>query len=407
MKMKSIFLSMLAIAALASCTTENFNVDPPGPGTGPQEGEKMEVNISIKGAEKTKAANAAKKDTKINDITVFFLDGAGKIITKHFLSTVTDPKISVDGGGIATATIDTRSTVTKMMVIANVGEDRTKSTFDVSTQTQLLGVTENLLGTESPNAGTTPIQVTEYVIMSGTGDVTNMTPSIEGGPSTASASVDLTFIPAKITISNIQLGKDVQGVYGTNFTFTRAFLLNVQTKSHYFPAGNVGGGSYIPDAKLFINGYTWNTKWGDDPNHTVVNEFNQDLTIKDMTGPATDQAHWYVFENNPTSAATSENPTILVLEVNWMKASAAETAGEAVYEPKWFNVIFAPGDKGVIKAGQAYNVTFTINSDFRTEAQGGNGGGTDKPGDINVSANVSVTVTPTDWANNAQEKPFN
>lgn len=45
--MKSIFLSMLAIAALASCTKENFNVDPPVP-----QGEKMLVDITLSSGKK-------------------------------------------------------------------------------------------------------------------------------------------------------------------------------------------------------------------------------------------------------------------------------------------------------------------------------------------------------------------
>ena len=72
-----------------------------------------------------------------------------------------------------------------------------------------------------------------------------------------------------------------------------------------------------------------------------------------------------------------------------------------------FNVIFAPGDKGEIKAGQAYNVALTFNGDFRPEDEGGNGGGgDDNPDQPNVNANVAITVTPADWTDQSTEKPF-
>ena len=55
MKVKSIFVSMLAIAALASCSRQEF-VDP---GLGPQEGSKMLVDITLSNGEQTKAQGVA------------------------------------------------------------------------------------------------------------------------------------------------------------------------------------------------------------------------------------------------------------------------------------------------------------------------------------------------------------
>lgn len=73
-----------------------------------------------------------------------------------------------------------------------------------------------------------------------------------------------------------------------------------------------------------------------------------------------------------------------------------------------FNVIFAPGEAGVIEAGKAYNVALTFNGDFRPEEDGGGsgGGGTDTPDEQNLPTNVSVSVTPASWTDTSTNKPF-
>lgn len=395
--MKSIFLSMLAIAALASCTKENFNVDPPTP-----QGDKMLVDITLTSGEPTKASGVATvaEDKAINNVTVFFLNATDQIVSKQYLAGAsltndqTDPTIK-------TATVETRSTATQMMVIANIGEDRTTTTLNVSTKAQLQAVVQSLITTD---ANPLPVQVKTDVLMSGEGTVDNMTASQDGSPSTATSAVTLNFISAKISLTKIELGNSAKGTYGTDFTFTRAFLLNVQTNSWYFPTAS----SYIPDPKAYANGTAWEASWGTDPGYPVVADYAQAFNFANMNAPQTDLAHWYVFENNPASVASTENPTILVIEIEWTKVKANPTAGVTEEKvKKMFNVIFAPGDKGVIEAGKAYNVDLTFNGDFRPESEGGNGGGgTDTPDEPNVNANVGITVTPASWTDTDASKPF-
>lgn len=396
--MKTVFLSMLAIAALASCSKQEF-IDPPGP----QEGEKMLVDITLSSGEITKASGVATatEDKTISNVTVFFLNPTDQIVSRQY---VTGASLADgDTPGTKTATVETRTTATKMMVIANIGEDRTATgqTLNVSTRSQLVNVVQDLVSTDSPPL---PVQVKGDVLMSGEGTVSAMTGDPDGGASTATAEVSLNFISAKITLTKIELGAQVQGTYGADFKFTRAFLLNVQTKSHYFPTAS----SYIPDPKAYANGVTWETAWGTDPGYPVVTDFSQALNYPDMNTPQTDIAHWYVFENDPATVAQTEHPTILAVEIEWTKTKADDGAGVAEEKvKKMFNVIFAPGDKGVIKAGQAYNVALTFNGDFRPESDGGNGGGgDDNPDQPNISANVSITVTPADWTDAPTEKPF-
>lgn len=397
--MKSIFLSMLAIAALASCTKENFNVDPPTP-----QGDKMLVDITLTSGEPTKASGVATvaEDKAINNVTVFFLNATDQIVSKQYLNGAsltndqTDPTIK-------TATVETRSTATQMMVIANIGEDRTgaSGTLNVSTKAQLKAVVQSLINTANPPI---PVQVKTDVLMSGEGSVENMTASQDGTPSTATSAVTLNFISAKISLTKIELGADAKGTYGTDFTFTRAFLLNVQTNSWYFPTAN----SYIPTPKAYANGTAWDGSWGTDPGNTVVTDYAQTFNFANMNTAQTDLAHWYVFENDPASVLPADHPTTLVIEIEWTKVRANATAGtQEVKEKKMFNVIFGPGDKGVIKAGQAYKVDLTFNGNFLPEDEGGNGGGgTDTPDEPNVNANVGITVTPASWTDTDASKPF-
>lgn len=397
MKVKSIFVSMLAIAALASCSRQEF-VDP---GLGPQEGSKMLVDITLSNGEQTKAQGVATADDdkKINDVTVFFLNNLDQIVSKQW---VEGTSLTDGADGVKTATVETRSTATKMMVIANIGEDRTTGTLNVSTKANLEGIVQSLINDDNPPL---PVQVKGEVFMSGEGTVLDMTPGADGAASTATAAVTLNFVAAKITLSKIELGNDVKGVYGEDFKFTRAFLLNVQTNSWYFPTA----ASYLPDAKAYANGVAWDAdNWGsDDPGYPVVADFNQSLTaIASPTDlPKENIAHWYVFENKPATVA--DHPTILVVEVEWRKVKAGGEIAQDEKVKKMFNVIFHSSDKGVINAGKAYDVSLTFNGNFLPEIDGGNGGGgSETPDEPNVNANVSITVTPADWTTENTEKPF-
>lgn len=406
MKMKTVFLSMLAIAALASCSRQEF-IDPHG---GPQEGDKMLVDITLGNGEMTKAAEvpSGTEEKTITDITVFFLNSSNQIVSRTFVTGggLTDDQ---ENQGNKKATVETRTTASQVMVIANIGEDRTGTgkALNVSTKAQLEAVLQDLVFEDGTPPALVPFQEKANLLMSGEGTVLPMTP---GGtptdPFTSTASVELKYIAAKITLKSITVTDMAQGEYGEgkDFVFTKAYLLNVQTKSHYFP-------TYLPATAdlAFANG-TWEADaWGPS-NLPIVKDFEQKLAIPTITpGTAvTDQAHWYVFENNPASTAKDDHPTILAVQIKWKEKEA--NGGDIptdVYTNKNFNVIFAPGDKGVIEAGKAYDVALSFSGDFRPGTSGGNaGGGEDKPDEPNIKANVTVTVTPATWTPVETPKPF-
>lgn len=380
---------MLAIAALASCSKENGeDPSPPVP-----QGEPMTVNFSINTGVETKATGVpgTNEDKAISDITVFFVDATGSIITKKYLQT---SDLS-DAAGVKSATVETKSTANKMLAICNLGSDLTgaSGSLNASTETQLKAVVRSLVN------GTTQTQVKGNLLMSAEGTLTDKTTA---APYTAKAEVTAKFVAAKITLASVAVGTGAQGTFGSSedFSFDGAFLLNVQTNSFYFPSA---GGSHVPATQNYVNGINWVVGWGTDPGYTVVPEFNLDLSGV-VTPPATNAGHFYVFENRPTSADKAQNPTTLVLQVDWLKKKGAPEDRVK----KYFNVIFAPGEGGVIEAGKAYNVSITLNGDFRPTDEGGGsgGGGTDTPDEPNVKLDVTVTVTPADWTDTPTNKPF-
>ena len=157
--MKTVFLSMLAIAALASCSRQEF-IDPHG---GPQEGDKMLVDITLGNGEMTKATGVPEADgteeKTITDITVFFLNGADQIVSRTF---VTGPDLTDDGQnpGHKKATVETRTTASQVMVIANIGEDRTGTgkALNVSTRAQLEAVLQDLVVEDGTPPALVPFQ---------------------------------------------------------------------------------------------------------------------------------------------------------------------------------------------------------------------------------------------------------
>ncbi len=413
--MKTIFLSMLTIAALASCTRQDF-IDPPGPT--PLEGEEMVVNITLSTGEKTKAAGVptGTDEKTLNDITVFFLNDAGQIITKEYVAGTRLGDAAGEGvdPNAKKVTLTTRTTAQKIMVIANIGEERvsTGKPLSVGTKAQLMKVVQDLAVSDGAQQPTMiPFNKKNKVLMSGEGTVVDMTSGADG-TATATATVGLNYIPAKITLAKISAGDNLKGEIVTNFKFVRAFLLKAQTKSYYFP--DAVNSKYVADAPAFANGVI--DSWAETPSGLpIIPDFEYQFSSVSDFGtakPLENLAHWYVFENFPVDNKPTSNPTILAVEVSWMEVAPGTVDEEGHDIPeKWttkmFNVAFAPGDKGVIEAGKAYNVELTFNGNFLPAGSGGNGGGGDEdPETPNTNANVTVTVTPANWDGQTIPKPF-
>ena len=391
--MKTVFLSMLAIAALASCSRQDF-IDPnDGPTPGPGQGESMMVEITINGGSlSTKAGTqgtVAKQveDKTINDITVFGVDAAsGAIIDKGYFEVGT-PSFEVNAETyVATATFKTTTQTTKLYVIANIGENLVtsgKTFFSVGTLSALMKEKASLV------VGGAPKQQETNVLMSGDGDVIPENPATPDVAGTATADVSLNFIGSKIILSKIKRGSDSQGEYGAehDFVINNAAMTHVNTSAYYMRDNNsyveaITGGIRDRITPQYVTGMPDNLN-----GETTVGDFIQPITLESFNpnDEVNNIAYWYVFEN-PTEAGVH---TTLQIEYE-----CYENAGDPNKTKKYFPILFGGGDKNPIKPGQAYDVSITLNGNF---TPGAGGGGTTTPDVPVVNTDVAVTVTPTEW----------
>lgn len=366
MKMKSIFLSMLTIAALASCSKEEVSV-PPGP-----EGEGKVIELTIGGTPlsvKSTTPSDNDADQAISDLTVFGVSTTGSIVTKKYFGDLTP------GNGAKSVEFETKTTTESIYAIANIGSDLTAGDLNVSTLTDLKKKTVSLLKSSAPS------QTQGNVLMSGT----TSSITLQSG-TTYTASITLGFISSKLILSTLKRGDSSLGDYGTDFTIEAAILNNVQTSASYVATGD----SYIPATLSWASGLSTT-------HDTQVVDFNNAITIGSSTavdfnaGTSVDlNYHWYVFENNDGS-----KPTTLLLHYKWKQKD--QQALKDMYFPVTLKA--GAGFEGKLEPGKAYAITMTLNGDFRTETAGGGsgGGGTEDPDKPVTNGSVTVTVTPADW----------
>lgn len=390
MKVKSIFLSMLAIAALVSCSKEEENISPPVP-----QGEKMVVELTIGGAAlSTKAAGEATNDNDktITDLTVFGVNTTtDAIITKKYFSAPT----SDGSNGNKKVVFETTDQTTEIHVIANLGQDLTGSgkALNVNTLKALKNAKTSLIVTSS---GAAPAQTEGNVVMSGS--TTTVTPGVSGA--NATASVSLNFIASKIILKSLSRAASSVGDYGTDFKFENALLTNVQTSAYYVRDNSSYIGAISTDIRPAI-AESWATGRSGQSD-TEVTDFNQSLSSITTFAPgdaATQNiAYWYVFEN---SNATKH--TTLLIEYLWK-----ETQSGAMDKKMYFPVTFMTGDANKIEPGKAYNVSMTFKGNFKPkdDGGGGGGGGTTDPDTPIVPGSVDVTVTPATWTTATTDKEF-
>ena len=392
MKVKSIFLSMLAIATLASCSKEDAGVDPPVP-----QGKAKVIEVTIgSGSLSSKATGAATNatDKTINDLTVFGVNTtSGAIITKKYFGTLTDA-----GTGKKKVNFETTDQTDEIYVVANIGQDLTTQgkALNVSNVKGLKNAQASLLVT-SPSVA--PAQTEGKVLMSGS---TSTITSDIGGNNPATADVTLNFIASKIILKSLKRDGLSTGDYGTDFKLQNAYLTHVQTSAYYIMDNNSFIGAITGDQRPAITP-TWATGRNGVAGETEVADFKEDLATKVTSfGPGDaateDIAYWYVFENSSTTTHTT-----LLIEYLWKESSTG-----AMTTPMYFPVTFIANDASTIEPGKAYNVSLTIHGNFKPTDQGGGGGGggTPDPDTPIVPGSVDVTVTPADWGDVSVNKPF-
>lgn len=397
MKVKSLFLSMCAIAALASCS-QSDDVAPSG-----SDAPKATVTLKLEGdGVNTRAAGASEAATEdgaaIKNVTVFFFNQTGFIVgAPQFIE-------AANIGNPITTTTD----AAEVVVIANLGDKTGDGTFNgIASLSQLQKLDFSSIATDGTGKVTVN-QSKDNLYSSGMGAITF-------NDNTGTASVQLHFVAAKI--KTVKIAWTANQHYAADeatltsdaskwFTIKKVYMMTAQTNSPLIPANTADAswGGFVPQTYAFAGGVAWGTapwQWtgGNEPKQT--NDYlaaAADLVESTATANQIDNAlsskSWYLFENSPAST----HPTGLVIEVLWRSKDQSTDANDLL--TKYFTMYFGEaGANGttqpLLAAGKTYDMALSLKGSFKP---GGNaGGGGDDPTKPSVDASVTVTVTAAHW----------
>lgn len=404
MKVKNLFMSMLAIAVLASCAKNEDIVTPVG-------GEAAEAKVTLKlegNGAKTRAPGDPEVPTEagatISNLTVFFFNSSDFIVGR--------PQYLTGAALTSPVNIKTTTDAAKVVVIANLGSDQTATTFaSVNSLAQLKKVDFSSITGGNVN------QNASNLYSSGMGGIT-MTDN------TGTATVQMHFVSAKVKTVKIKW-KTGQNYAASETEFTGdntkwfaikgVYMMTAQTNSPLLPAGAAVGdvwtGGFTPQSYAFAGGVAWGTtpwNWTDAgitapiqtndylvstmPSATTVTGGDEEITNVLGANP------WYMFENPNASG----HPTGLIVEIVWRSVMNSTTPGELL--AKYFTVYFGEkagaGNLPLLEAGKTYDIALNLNGEFTPGGNGGGGG--DQPDKPSVEADITVTVTPAQWITTAE-----
>ena len=399
MKVKSLFLSVCAIAALASCSKSEEMVTPTG-------SEAAEAKVFLKLEGDGVASRAAAGDTEagatIKDVTVFFFNQTDFIVGS--------PQYVANPSTLESTGLKTTTDAAKIVVIANLGGSAVSTLFNgVSSLSQLKTVDFSSITDANINQSAANLYSSGMAkILMNQGDQSN----------TGNAAVQMHFVSARVNKVKISWKADQN--YANNktdfeatktnwFYIKQVYMMTAQTKSPLIPKDattDAWDGGFTPQSYAFAGGVAWGTApwtWpgGAGAAPTQTNDYlvapmpiAANNAIEDVLG---DKA-WYLFENSPASG----HPTGLVVEVVWRSKDQSDKPEELL--TKYFTVYF--GEKAgattqpLLEAGKTYDMAINLKGDFKP---GGNaGGGGDDPSKPSVEATVTVTVTPAQWTTTAE-----
>lgn len=409
MKVKSLLLSMCAVAALASCSQNDDEIS--GVGSNAPEAK---VVIKVEGTGNQPGSRAAGlptnddlagKNGKVNNLTIFVFNSSGNVITKKYFGT------PATGANEVSTTTDAK----EVAVVTNTGDQMGagKLFATVSSKDALKAVLADMFQNPDDPAG--PVsQKDDNVYMSGTGPVGTF--ADDNGAMKASVTVSLNYLAARMQLKEISFNdktvsdnKYVQdNLFETtadaNFTITRVFLMNVQRATHFLPATDNGTDYMTQGDKIFAGGVAWADPWtgtapnGFKPNNEYSIEAGTDKFAA-TTNKISDIGHWYTFANTGVSDIVN-HPTALVVEVKWRKTMADSGAGiDKEDQTLYFATYFGGGDQAELEPGKVYTVNIKLNGNFKPADEGGSGGGgTEEPDKPTVNSAIEVTVTPATWS---------
>lgn len=392
MKVKSLLLSMCAIAALASCSQNDDEI------TSVNDAPEAKVTIKFAGSgAATRAGGIGADDAVVKDLTVFFFNASGALIKT--------PEVIASQDLSTAMTLKTTTDAASVFLAANIGN------LDVSGATSIANLKKILVSSiGNPSASDYPVtQTKDNLTMGGWGAVV-----MDADNNTGTATVALHFIAAKINSLEVTWGTVNQGHYAENegdvtgdkwFTIKRAYLMLAQTNSPLLPAGaspTQWDGEFTPEAFAYAGGVDWATSpWGQvvpavAPTPVLSSSYMRTIpaavadAVKILNADASAGAvtdPWYVFENNST------NLTGVILEVVRLTADRSTELG---YLTVYFGEKDGNKTQTKILAGHTHAIKLTINASFNPD-NGTGGGTTPDPTKPSVAADIAVTVTPAEW----------
>ncbi|MCS2333707.1 fimbrial protein [Bacteroides sp. BFG-606] len=409
MKVKSLFLSMCAIAALASCS-QSDDVAPTG-GDAPE--AKVILKLEGDGVNATRAADTEEAATEpgaaIKNVTVFFFNPTGFIVGKPQFKAVSDPSQKI--------TISTTTDAADVVVIANLGDKTQDGTFDgIASLSQLQKLDFSSIATDGAGKVTVN-QSKDNLYSSGMGEITF-------NDNEGTASVQLHFVAARIKTVKIAWTAD-QNYAATEaeltaektkwFTIKKVYMMTAQTNSPLIPATTGTWKGFVPQNYAFAGGVAWGAApwtWADnnigEPKQTddylaLAADLVESTSNTNQIDNALASKSWYLFENS----SASSHPTGLVIEVLWRSKEQSEKPEDLL--TKYFTMYFGEsGTSGaaqpLLEAGKTYAMTLSLKGSFKP---GGNaGGGGDDPTKPSVDASVEVTVNAAKWTTAEITKDF-
>ncbi|MFQ6911415.1 MAG: fimbrial protein [Bacteroides faecis] len=399
MKVKSLFLSICAIAVLASCSKNEDIVTHAG-----SEAAEAKVTLKLEGdGTVTRAVGdqeaADETGAAIKDVTVFFFNATGFIVGS--------PQY-IQAANLGTP-ITTTTDAAEVVVIANLGGGSVSAKFNgVSSLEQLKKIDFSSIadasGVKSVN------QSKDNLYSSGVGEITF-------NDEVGTATVQLHFVAAKVKTVKITWNAGQNYAATENelttdntkwFAIKQVYMMTAQTNSPLIPSNTTDAswGGFVPQAYAFAGGVAWGTApwvWPADAGTAPAQ--TSDYLVTPMPAATSDAIAnvlagkaWYMFENSPASG----HPTGLVVEVLWRSVDQSTDANDIL--TKYFTVYFGEkagtGTQPLLKAGNTYDMSIGLKGDF---TPGGNaGGGGDDPTKPSVDATVTVTVNAAQWTTTAE-----
>lgn len=368
MKVKAMFLFMVAAAILVSCTNEENPVE--------KTAGRSNLTLNIKGEKQSSSSRATglpsdADQSKINDFIIFIFkqDGTNDADPKELTTMPSGNKVNME--------ISTDAN--EVYVIANTKSNTIINTelLNVKSKSDLQKVVGRAFNDETQTAS--PTQTYNNLWMSGKND-SDFTPT-EGG--NVSVAVTLKYVAATIRITSVTVDASL-----TNLTLQSVALLNAGVATRFIPADKAISliPTFIPSTQtpFYVHGIE-NTFSNKPQVSGRNNEYLYTLTgAPAKIGNGENEHYFYVFEND--GVAFEGQPTILTLK-------GSVDVGGGVFEDAYYSVFFkknSPTENGyddeIIERGKRYDVTMNIKKEGPTD-----------PTIPARKTTVDVTITPAAW----------